>query len=371
MTHYNKIAIFLATSGHSGVDRIAKNLIPEFLARGYQVDLLQIENHGPYLEIDHPNLQIKPLGSHHVYTSLLSLSRYLRRQRPSVLLCDKDKVNRTAILAKLLSLTRTPVVVRLGTTVSINLQHRNIVDRVLQKLSFRYLYRLAARVITPSQGVASDLQGLAHLPKGKIAVVPSPILGDELYSLARQPVIHPWLAYKKHPVILGVGELSARKDFATLIRAFAKLREKLDARLVIVGKGRKRDELLQLAEELKIKDDVDLPGFCKNPYPYFAHADVFVLSSRWEGLGIVIVEALGLGTPVIASDCPSGPAEILQDGKIGPLFKVGDADALASELDKLLNRPPVEETLKQAVRDYRIEHSATRYLQALGLRARL
>ena len=157
------------------------------------------------------------------------------------------------------------------------------------------------------------------------------------------------------------------KDFQTLVRAFAKVRNNRPCKLIILGKGKLHDRLLALAEELGIKDDVSLPGFIHKPYGYMAHSSLFALTSRWEGLGFVLIEALAVGTPVVSTDCRSGPREILQNGKYGSLVPVGDVDALAKAIINTLDHPLPREILQQAARPYEIGVSTTAYLKAMGL----
>jgi len=362
-----RIAIFLATSGHSGVDRIMRHLIPEIARRGYRVDLLQVRGHGPYLDALPQNVTRIDLAHRHTYSCLPALVRYLRRQRPLLLLSDKDRVNRTALLARWLSGTGTPLIFRLGTTVSINLASRSRFDRWLQRTSMGRLYRFSQRVLVPSRGVADDLSAYTGLPPEKIRVVPSPGIPDDLFNQTLPLPDHSWFRERERPVILSAGELGARKDFATLLRAFALLRARRPCRLVIIGRGKQREQLLELAGTLGIREDVDLPGFVENPYPYMAHADLFAFSSRWEGLGLVLVEALALGTPVVATDCPSGPAEILQQGRFGRLVAVGDAAALARAMETTLDEAKPREFLQQAASPYTVSAATDAYLSAMEL----
>jgi len=361
------IAVFLATSGHSGVDRIMQQLIPAIASRGYRVDLLQVRGHGPYLEALPPNVTRIDLGHRHTYSCLPALVRYLRRQRPALLLSDKDRVNRTALLARWLSATGTPLIFRLGTTVSINLASRGRFERWLQRTSMGRLYRYSRCVLVPSRGVADDLSRYTGLPAEKIRVVPSPGIPDDLFDRTLPLPDHPWFRERQMPVILSAGELGARKDFATLLHAFARLRDRRPCRLVIIGRGKQRERLLELAGTLGIREDVDLPGFVENPYAWMAHADLFAFTSRWEGLGLVLVESLALGTPVVSTDCPSGPAEILQQGRFGRLVPVGDADALARAMDTALNEPGPREFLQQAARPYTVSAATDAYLKAMDL----
>ena len=360
------LAIFAATSGHSGVDRIVANLLPEFSRLGLLVDLLHVYGHGPIIDPLPYNVRRIELGSHHVATSLWPLLRYLRRHRPRVLLSDKDRANRTALRAARLAGGSTRCYVRLGTTVSVNLAARGPVQAWIERRSIGR-YHDAAGVIVPSHGAAQDLARTSGLALDSIHVLPNPVTSPRLDELARAPCPHPWLEDPDIPVILGVGNLTPRKDYETLIRAFAEIRRERVCRLVILGDGKARSQLEALAGELGIERDVLLPGFSDNPYAWISRASVFAHSSRWEGLGIVLVEALALGIPVVATDCPSGPAEVLDHGRHGRLVPVGDATAMAQAMSAALDAPPDRDALREAANRFRIDTAARAYAQALGL----
>jgi glycosyltransferase involved in cell wall biosynthesis len=361
------LAVFAATSGHSGVDRLLGNLVPAVAGLGLGIDLLGIRRHGPHWGALPAGVRYVDLGSRHVTTALPALVRYLRRRQPRALLTDKDRVNRIALIARRLARADTRLAVRSGTTLSVDLRARPWLDRWMQTVSVRHIYRWADAVLVPSEGAARDLAEYARLPPARVRVVPSPLVGPELATRAAEPVDHPWFQPGGPPVILGSGELCARKDFATLVRAHARLRPHLDTRLVILGRGGEREALLRLAARLGSADHVDLPGFVANPFAYMARAAVLALSSRWEGFGNVLVEAMAVGCPVVATDCPSGPREILDGGRLGPLVAVGDDEAMAGALLKVLRRPQTPEALRAAVRRYTVEESTRAYLEALGL----
>lgn len=363
-----QIAVFAATSGHSGVDRILVNLIEQWAEWGLRVDLLQVRQHGPRLDAVPKGVRCIDLGCSHVNAALPALVRYLRRERPRALLSDKDRVNRIAILARGLTRSPTLLAVRLGTTVSVNLASRGLLERWLQRASIRYLYRLADRLIVPSLGVANDLVEQFGVERARIQVAHSPIVSARLERLAQEPIHHPWLAVGEPPLILGVGELGARKDFATLIRAFALVRAERPCRLLILGRGRQRERLLALAADLGIAEAVDLPGFVANPYPYMRQAAVFALSSRWEGLGLVLVEALACGTPAVSTDCPSGPREILGPCCPQALVPVGDHRELARVISETLAQSPAPARLRERARAFSVDASARAYLAALSSR---
>ncbi len=361
------VAIFVATSGHSGVDRLIQHLVPAISRRGYPVDVLKILGHGPHLEELPCGVRLIELGTKHVYTSFPALVRYLKRSRPAVMMTDKDRVNRTAILARACSRVATRLVVSSGTTISIDLAHRGPYERLLQRSSMGKLYRLADKVIVPSQGVAEDMAAYTGLPIDHIEVVLCPVVPEELFNQPQPRPDHPWFQSGEPPVILGVGELGPRKDFTTLVRAFAIVRRQRPCRLVIIGRGKLHAQLIALANELGVNRDVDLPGFKPTPYHYMAHAAVFAFTSLWEGNPFVLPEALAVGTPIVATDCPSGPREVLQNGRCGHLVAVRDVNALAEAILKTLQAPLPADTLREAARPYEIECSTTAYLKAMGL----
>ncbi|AUM01042.1 MAG TPA: glycosyltransferase [Pseudothauera hydrothermalis] len=360
------LAIFAATSGHSGVDRVLRNLVPEIARLGLRVDVLGIDGHGPHFDALPDGMRHLRLGARHVYTALPALVRYLRRTRPQALLTDKDRVNRTALCAQRLARTATRLYFRQGTTVSVDLASRGLTDRWVQSWSMRTLYRLADGLLVPSHGAADDLAAFAGVAREAIRVVPSPIVTPELSAKAAEPIDHPWAAAGQPPLILGVGELSERKDFATLLHAFAQVRACRPCRLMILGEGRRRVALEKLAVDLGVAADVALPGFCPNPYPWMAKAAVFALTSRWEGMPVVLIEALALGTPSVACDCPSGPREVLDGGRHGALAPVGDIAAVAAGLLRQLDTPTPAAVSRAAVQGYTAEASARAYLAALG-----
>jgi len=361
-----QLAVFLATSGHSGVDRVMRNLLPAIARQGIRVDLLKLQGHGPNLEDVPEGLRILPLGRAHVSTSLPALVRYLRRHRPEALLSDKDRVNRTAIMARWLAGTDTRVYVRIGTTVSVNLAGRRPFERWVQLKSIRTLYPRADGILVPSQGAAEDLRRVMGSETPCATVVPSPVVREDLDAMASASLNDEWLKRSQAPLLIAVGELSARKDHATLLRAFARARSQRPLRLVILGEGREREHLETLARTLNIASYVYMPGFVANPYPWIAQASLFVHSSRWEGLAVVLVEALALGTPVVATDCPSGTHELLDGGRLGRLVPVGDDETLARQILASLETSTDRQTLRAAAQPYHVARSASAYLRAMG-----
>lgn len=363
------VALLFATSGHSGVDRIVANLLPEFGRVDAEFDLLRIRDHGPFLDQLPDNVRDCPLPAAHRNTVLPSLVRYLRRERPAALLTASHRLNRAVLQARWLARRPVRVAIRMG--MSIEGQVADLGARRGQRLlrSMRFWYPRADAVIAPSRALGDELQRHAGVDPERLHVIPNPILTPEFEALAAAPLDDAWFEPGEPPVVLAAGSLEPRKDFATLLRAFARMRSQRPARLVILGEGRERSQLGSLARELGIAEDVRMPGYEPNPYRYMKRASVFVLCSRREGSGAVLVEALACGTPAVSTDCPVGPAEILRGGEIGPLVPVGDEVVLAAAIERMLREPPPGDELRAAAELFRADRSAQRYLAALGLPA--
>jgi glycosyltransferase involved in cell wall biosynthesis len=210
----------------------------------------------------------------------------------------------------------------------------------------RWSYPWADGIVAVSQGVADDLAQQIGIPRERIQVILNPIVTPELQRKAKAPLEHPWFSPGQPPVVLAVGRLHPQKDYPTLLEAFAQVRQARPARLLILGEGGERSRLEALIHQLGLEEDVSLPGFVENPFAYMSHASVFVLSSRWEGLPTVLIEALYCGAPLVATDCPSGPREILANGQYGRLVPVSDVRALAKAVEVTLDgdtpSPPPE-----------------------------
>lgn len=364
-------ALLFATSGHSGVDRIVANLLPAFEAVEHRFDLLTIAGHGPYLDSLPANVRAVALPARHRNTVLPALVQYLRRERPATLLTASHRLNRAALLARAFARVPGHVTLRMG--MSLTGLAEDLGPRRSRRLfrSMRFWYPRAEAMVAPSAGVAADLQMYAGVARERLHVIPNPIVDDAFERRAAEPLDDHWFGERQVPVILAAGSLEPRKDFATLIRAFARVRAERVARLIILGEGRERERLEHLAGELGVAADVRLPGHVTNPYPWMARAAVFALTSRREGSGAVLVEALACGTPVVATDCPSGPGETLQDGAVGPLVPVGDDAELAGALRAILDAPPPRERLLAAAEPFNTRVAAERYLAAMGLAGRL
>jgi glycosyltransferase involved in cell wall biosynthesis len=362
------LAIFASFSGEGGVEKMILNLINALAERGLQIDLLLIKTASKHLAAVHTAVNIIDLKSQHTLTSLLPLTHYLRKTRPPCLLAAKDRAGRTAVMARALSGSgNTRLLMRLGTNLTAALAHKSAWRMRLRRIPICLLYPYIDQIIAVSEGVKEDILNVSRVAADKVTVIRNPVITPQLEAAAEaRPIPHPWLSDPQIPVILGAGRLTLQKDFQTLIQAFAKVRTERPCRLIILGDGRQKERLINLATSLNVETDLALPGFTANPYVYMRHAKLFVLSSRWEGSPNVLTEAMALGTPVVATDCPSGPNEILDEGRIAPLVPVGDHQRLAQAMLETLNHPPNPALLRHAVEAYRADISAAHYLKLTG-----
>lgn len=339
------------------------NLANAFAGRGIPVDMVLARARGPFLAEVAPEVGIVDLNSSGVVRGLPRLIRYLRETRPAALLSTLNHASIVAIWARRLAGVPVRVFVREADTLS-QFRHASLKSRLMPSLVRRF-YPWADRVVAVSQGVADDLVTFGRLPHDKVVTIYNPVVTPDIAERAAAPLAHPWFEPGQPPVVLGAGRLTAQKDFPTLIAAFARVRERLPARLVILGEGEDRAKLERQVAALGLASDVDLPGFVDNPFAYMARAGVFALSSRWEGLPGVLIQALACGCPVVSTACPSGPAEVLDGGRIGPLVPVGEAPALADAIVAQLEAPTPAALLRERSALFARDASVDAYLDLL------
>ncbi len=270
------------------------------------------------------------------------LAALLRQRRPSLVFSVLRYANMVTLLAHLVAQSSAQVVVNEQNLPSAEFQLFG--GGLLKAWFLKWLYPRAALVTTISQGISSELTSTFGLSKRKVCVIPNPVDLTRVRALAGAEAEHPWFQ-SGLPVVLAVGRLHPQKGFDHLLRAFAEIRATLPCKLVILGDGPQRTELERLSAELGINNDVDLPGFQANPYPFMRCAAVFVLSSLYEGLGNVLLEALALGAPVVSTACPVGPDEIITDGVTGLLVPPANDEALAQAIVRLLREPELRRRL--------------------------
>jgi glycosyltransferase involved in cell wall biosynthesis len=375
-----RVALFLRNLGGGGAERVMANIAQGFAQQGIKVDLVLTRAEGNYLAQLPPQIRLVNLEASQFdrgktfkfptslqsTTSLPKLVGYLKKEQPDALLSATHYPNEIAVLAKHLARVSTRVVVSEHITLSVEAKRVDQVSSRVAPLMAKLFYPWADGIVAVSQGVAQDLSHTANLPLERIQTIYNPVITPQLLEGAKEAVDHPWLKPGEPPVVIGVGRLVEQKDFPTLIRAFARVRQVRPARLMILGSGKQRSHLKTLVQQLDLEADVAFVGFVNNPYSYIARAGVFVLSSAWEGLPTVLIEALAVGTPVVSTNCESGPQEILAGGKYGDLVPVGDREAMAQAILRVLsgNSQPVDPNWLD---QFSLRTATQNYLKILGI----
>ncbi|WP_281273439.1 glycosyltransferase [Salinisphaera orenii] len=347
-----------------GAERVMSILACGFAARGLTVDLVLVNATGPYLANIPSTVRIVDLKSRRVLSSLPSLVRYLRRERPSALLATLSHANIVALCAVAMSRVPVRTVIRQPNMLNLGVGRKEAFKARAIAWVLKHVAPLADVVVALNKTMADELLDVTSLKSERVRIINNPVPIERILAEANEPMEDSWFASDQPPVILGVGRLTYQKGFASLIDAFALVRRQQPARLVILGEGELRQELEARINEHGLKDDVALPGFESNPYKYMRRAAVFVLPSRWEGFPNAIVEAMACGLKVVAADCPGGVGEILDNGRWGGLVPVGDSRALAGAIADSLNSARSPDVQKRA-RAYCLDNVVDQYMAVL------
>jgi glycosyltransferase involved in cell wall biosynthesis len=362
LQHPHRIAVLLPDLRPGGAERLHLTLAAEWIRRGIAVNFVLREARGALLEALPSGVRVVDLQALRVRHAFIPLRRYLQTSQAGALLAAMWPLTTIAPLAARSAGFKGRVVVSEHAPPSLSYADRGALHNVLMKTTMRLGYRLAYGRVGVSSGVADDMARLSGMDRSCIDVFHNPAAtGHVLESGYPLP---PALAGRTGPVLLAVGTLKAVKRHDLLIRAFARL-PRADAALCILGEGEERAGLEALIGSLGLQERVLLAGYQADPAPWYAHADLFVLSSDYEGFGNVIVEALEHGLPVVSTNCPTGPHEILEEGKYGTLVPVGDVYALARAMEEALSASHDREQLKRRARDFSVDKAADAYLDLL------
>jgi glycosyltransferase involved in cell wall biosynthesis len=390
----NHIALFLASLRGGGAERVFINLAQHFVEKGIRADIVVSHLKGSLISEVPKTCQIVELGHAGLRDSLLcfadlpfttfsrlmwpilarrpkklrcypKLNDYLKRVRPNVLLSTTNIANLLAIWSAQKTQVPNRVVVRQSNNLVYKIKRgKDSLDRHLPSL-LRQWYPKAHAIIAVSNGVADEMATITGVTRESIHIVHNPLDLNKIDRLASHDPMDAWLQPGQPPVILSAGRLHPQKDYLTLLRAFKRVVQVHPARMIILGEGNELSQLTRLATALGIADLVKFPGFLKNPYGYMKRASVFVLSSAWEGFPNVLLEALANGCPIVSTDCPSGPSEILGSGRYGRLVPVGDAKTMSQAILATLSTKPAKPFLAERAKMFAIDRITNQYLEIL------
>ena len=359
-----KLAIFIPDLAGGGAQRVNVRLANELSRQGVDVDVVVNDADGPFRSLVADNVRVVTFGHRKFETTLLSLCRYVVRERPDVVIAAMQHAGVIALLAKKFVGKQCCFVVQYHSTISAEYSAARPMARLWLRL-LGVLLPSADAVVAISNGVAEDIVDTFPKTSHNVSTIYNPAFGPDIVELADESVAHAWFDDPEAPVIVSVGRLAPPKDYETLLDAFSIVRRSRRARLVIVGEGPDMNKIVARAKELGVVDLVDFLGFRSNPYPFMKNAGVFVLSSSYEGMPLVLVEALACGAPVVCTACCSGCLEVLGDGKWGRLVPVGDSRAMAGAILKALDQPVDSRALLARAQRFSARSVAQEYLEFL------
>jgi glycosyltransferase involved in cell wall biosynthesis len=359
---FNKMCFYISSLQLGGAELQVIRLSKYFIKRGIDVVLLTDYSEGQYMARVPRGVKFYSLQGNKGIARIRAFKDFVAMEKPDFVAAASFSCAVTSLIANLLFGVDAKTFILV--TGRISRRNPNFREKLfrLTPLVLRLLSRQAAGFIAVSEDAAEDAVATLSIPKDMIEVIYNPVDCAELGYLAENgEITHEWLTKKNFPLIVAAGRLDPIKDFPTLVKAFAKVRETRDARLIILGEGPERDRILKMTSSLGVAEWVDLPGYTDNPYVYMKKADVLALSSVAEGLPNVLIEAIALGTPVVSTDC-GGPREILNRGTVGKLVPVGDSEAMAKAICELLDNPPSSSLLQAKARDFDLSVIGEKYL---------
>ncbi|WP_342042374.1 glycosyltransferase [Bacillus sp. OTU2372] len=352
----SKLVFLLPSFDEGGVEKVTINLAYGLKSKGYDVDFVVFKKQGAFLSEVEKDFNIQELNVNRSSESVFKLVTYFKQHKPDIFFSAKHYINTNVLIAKFLSRTKTKIIVA---------GHGMFFERTgLLQFLMKVTYPKADAIVAVSNGVGENISEITNISNDKITVIHNPVINEEFILNYQQTK-----AYEKpegYKLIVSIGRLSPEKDYTTLIAAFHMVRQHLPVKLMIIGEGPERDKLQDLINKLNIMEDVSLPGFKKNPLGYLKAADLFVLSSVTEGLPTVLIESLYSKTPIVSTNCPSGPDEILCNGEYGQLTPVGDAKQLAKAIEQsILEAEKDGSKLRNRAFDFTSEKAIQKYDQLI------
>lgn len=333
----SKIAVIMHDVRGGGAERMMLRLAGGFAEAGHDVDLVLIKKQGQYLSEIPLAVKVLDLNKRSVMAAIPTIARYVNENNPDIVLSALTHVNIATVISKFLWRKSPKLLLSERNQISIKASAAKGLRAVMTFKSVRYLYKYADWVVCVSEGVAADLAAFSGISAGKIITIYNPIPKDEIVRASQEAVNHKWFVPKLYPIVVGVGRLHIQKGFDALIKAHEIVQRTIPSKLIIMGEGEERGALQELIEERGLQNTVELSGYSSNPFAVMAKSDLFVLSSRWEGLPGSLLEALCCGVNVVSTDCPSGPSEILRGDMSTQLVPVDDVEALANAIVSTIN----------------------------------
>ena len=361
-----ELTILIPSLRGGGLEKSILTLACEIEKRGFDLDFVVVNTIKSAYEVS-PSLNFINLNTSRILFAIFPLVKYLRKAKPRVLVSAGTPLNSIAVIARWISGYPKRLILGERNHLSSIVKNSNRFRDKLRPFFVKYLYPKADLIVAVSKSVAEDVVDAGDLDKNKVLIIHNIFDVDNIIAQAKEPIGLSWLDEQNIPTLVNVGRLNLQKDQATLLKAFALVRDKKPCQLIILGEGEERSSLEQLTKDLNISNDIYMPGFVDNPYSYMLRANMLILSSAWEGLPGVLVEALACGTSIVSTDCPGGASEILKNGKYGTLVKPGDPDQIAKAILTVLEKPMATEVLIHRARDFSLKKIIPEYLDIFQL----
>jgi glycosyltransferase involved in cell wall biosynthesis len=358
------ISFFIPSLRSGGAEKVWISVAKLFAENGFDVDLIVAQSEGPYLQQISPLVNLVDFKKSHIFLTLIPLVVYLVKNKPIAIFSALNHTNIVSIFAKYLSFQKVLVIISIHNDIVATTLKSNVSKNRLLYFLLKSTYRFADKIIAVSSSIANEITAIARVPQDLVSVIHNPVVSSNLFILSNQKPQFNYINSLDVPLIISAGRFVPQKDFITLIKSFSIVRKEIPSKLILLGEGPQLSKLKEFTHSLNLQDDVYFPGFVDNPYSFFSHSSVFVLSSIWEGFGNVLVEALACGIPVVSTNC-GGPNEILENGKYGSLCPIGDFNCLAASIVNTLDNPPQKSLLKQRAEDFSETHIFEKYLNLL------
>ncbi|MDB5672990.1 MAG: hypothetical protein JWO25_3949 [Alphaproteobacteria bacterium] len=359
-----KLSFLLPDMRGGGAERVALRLMEDFVRAGHEVQLVLMEARGELMPLLPPEVRVFDLHAARIRNVLRPLRHYFRTERPDAIQVSMWPLTVIGVLAHRLSGSRARIVLSEHITLSKQYGGLGALGWAKLRHSIRFFYPFAHARIAVSRQAADDLARVSGISRDSIDVVYNPVGAPPETSQAGPDVDALWGS--GGPRILTVGSLKDQKNHKLLIRAFARLLRARPARLMILGEGELRDSLERVAGEEGVADHVVMPGFFADPWPFYLSANLFALSSDYEGYPLVLIEAMRAGLPIVSTDCESGPDEILDGGRFGALVPCDDVEALAAAMVRMLDGPTDAQMLRDRAEALSGQDNSDRYLELMS-----
>ena len=360
------ITVLIRNFVFGGLQRVMITLTNGLKRRGFNVRVVTFNATGPLRDTLDDKIHVRDFAVPNVRyrNSLIPLIRFFERDDSDVFI--SSLFNEPVMFAHALTRSKSKMILTIHGSArnEIKVERRKFA-RITASLFSRILYKRADAIVAVSNGVKDEILIDKSIDPNKVHVIYNPVITGDYSAMINEPTGHPWLDDRAFPIIMSVGRLYASKGNDVLIRAFHILKKEVNARLMIIGDGEEMANLKSLTKELDLENDVLFAGFQKNPFAFMAKADLVALASRTEGFPLILAEAMFCGASVVSTDCPSGPREILEDGRYGALVKVDDVQGLADAIKHALGHPTDKETLRRRSLEFSEDAALDKYVSLL------